>query len=69
MDVNIILFVVILFIPIYLMGIVSNNKMMTLVLATSLLIISMIFAGKKYIFFDVLGVGVALFLAFIETDE
>jgi hypothetical protein len=69
MDINIIIFVVLLFIPVYLMGIVSNNKLMTFLLAGSLIIIAMVFAGGKYIFFDVLGIGAALFLAFLEADE
>jgi len=69
MDISIIIFVVLLFIPVYLMGIVSNNKLMTFFLAASLIVIVMVFAGKKYIFFDVLGIGIALFLGFLETDE
>ena len=69
MDMNILLIAVILFIPVYLLGIVSNSKLFTTILAVVLLMFVMFIAGEKYIYFDVVGVGVALIFAFLEINE
>lgn len=69
MDVDIILIAIMLFIPVYLLGIVSNSKLFTTILAVVLLFLVMFFAGQKYIYFDILGVGLALLFAFWEINE
>jgi len=69
MDINIILIAIMLFIPVYLLGIVSNSKLFTTILAVVLLVFVMFIAGQKYIYFDVVGVGLALLFAFLEIDE
>lgn len=69
MDVNIILLAVLLFIPVYLMGIVSNNRIFTLILAGILVMLVMLFAGEKYMFFDVMGIGGAIYFAFMEIND
>ncbi len=69
MDISIIVVVFLLFIPVYLMGIVSNNKSLIIFLAIITVLVAMVFAGPKYIFFDVMGVGIALYFAFQHVDE
>jgi len=69
MDISVILVAVLLFIPVYLMGFVSNNKILTIILAVALLAIVMIFAGEKYLYFDIMGIGIALYFAFINIDK
>jgi len=69
MDTNIVLIAIILFMPVYLLGIVSNSKLFTTILAAVLVVFVMFIAGEKYIYFDVLGVGVALLFAFLEINE
>jgi len=69
MDTNIVLIAIILFMPVYLLGIVSNSKLFTTILAAVLVVFVMFIAGQKYIYFDVLGVGVALLFAFLEINE
>ncbi len=64
MDMSVIMIAFLLFIPIYLMGIVSNNKALTIILASILIIVVIIFAGEKYVYFDVLGICIALYFAF-----
>ncbi len=69
MDANIILTAILLFIPVYLMGIVSNSRFFTTILAAALVVVVMFIAGEKYIYFDVIGIGVALLFAFLEINE
>ncbi|NOX14448.1 MAG: hypothetical protein GXP61_00125 [Epsilonproteobacteria bacterium] len=69
MDIGVIMIVILLFIPIYLMGIVSNSRVLTVILASILVGLVVVFAGEKYIYFDVLGIGVALFFAFLHTSK
>ncbi len=69
MDMNVVLIAIILFIPVYLLGIVSNSKLFTTILAVVLLVFVMFIAGEKYIYFDVIGVGVAIIFAFLEINE
>jgi len=69
MDINLVLIAIMLFIPVYLLGIVSNSRLFTTILAAILLVFVMFIAGEKYIYFDVLGVGVALLFAFLEINE
>ena len=69
MDINLVLIAIMLFIPVYLLGIVSNSRLFTTILAAVLLVFVMFIAGEKYIYFDVLGVGVALLFAFLEINE
>jgi len=69
MDVSVLMMAVLLFIPVYLIGIVSNNRMMTLILAGALILVVMVYAGEKYVYFDVIGIGVAIYFAFEEIDE
>ncbi len=69
MDISVILIAILLFIPVYLMGFVSNSKLLTVILALILLMIVMFLAGEKYIYFDVVGIGAAIYFAFLEINE
>ena len=69
MDASVLLMAILLFIPVYLLGIVSNNRLFTMILAGILIVLAMIFAGEKYIYFDVLGIGMAIYFAFEEIDD
>ncbi len=69
MDISILVLAVLLFIPVYLMGIVSNNKILTLTLAGGLILVVMAYAGEKYMYFDVMGIGIAIYFAFQEIDR
>jgi len=69
MDINLVLIAMILFIPIYLLGIVSNSRLFTVILAMVLLILVMFIVGEKYIYFDILGIGFALLFAFREINK
>ncbi len=69
MDTGVLMMAVLMFIPIYLMGIVSNSRILTLILAGALVVVVMVYAGEKYIYFDVVGIGTALFFAFQKIDK
>ncbi|MFK5881382.1 MAG: hypothetical protein QM482_04125 [Sulfurospirillum sp.] len=69
MDISVFLIAFLFFIPLYLIGIVSDSKPLTIFLAIIAVLIAMFFGGEKYMYFDVMAIGIAIFFAFLKIDR
>jgi len=61
--------VFILAIPVYLIGTATKNKIYTIVVAIIMGIIAANTGSPKYLFIDLIGIGIALFVTFAQLNN
>lgn len=66
---DLILAVCLLFLPLYLMGFVTNSKSLTIFLAVVFGLIASYLAGEEYLYIYLITIVVALYLALSKIDK
>ena len=66
---TVIFIVFMLSIPVYIAGTVSKSKAVTIVSAIVMAIVAANTGSPEYLFVDLIGIGLAVYLAFVQLNQ
>ena len=56
-------------IPVYVVGVTSNNKKITIIVSVVMVAIAAATGSPQYFLIDLVGIGLALYLAVLQIDK
>ncbi len=66
---GILIMVLILAVPIYVIGITSLDKKITIVTSTIMVVVAAMTGSPQYFLIDLVGIGLALYLAMVQISK